>query len=542
MKMKRILSILLALALICTILSTTVFAASASFTLSGPGSVTVGNQVKVTVKLSSAEKIGSWRFSVSYDPSILEYVSGADSGGGGAVSFADSSDGTTSLSKTITFRAKKIGTATVSVGSAQVVSFDTATNMSVNTPSKKISVVAAPNLSGENQLSALSVSTGELTPAFDAATTAYTLSVPYEITSLSVFATAKHNKAGIAVTPSDALAVGENKIEVVVTAENGSKRTYTVTVTRAESELAGVTVDLDGTTYSVAHDPATLTVPANYTATTQAYGEKKILVFASPQDTLKIAYLYNETSGAWYIYDSVEQSFSEYRAVVGAANTVVLLPPPETVTIPEGFLPYELAVGEKTWSVYKAEHSDAEGIWLVYGMNAEGTCDFFYYDDALATFLSYFEPAEDLTEQEEAEKEIVNLKSLLKESENKADQMEILFLASAAIASLLLILLVISLATRKKKAKKEKKEKKVDKKEMLSDLKEISASVETDQTDKTSLAAESVSAPIARSKRRARRTIEEIGQKEEPVSESAASSESEKEGPFSGDDIPPILR
>ena len=371
MKLKRSISILFALILICTLLPVNAFAASASFSLSGTGSVTVGNQVKVTVSLSSAEKIGSWRFSVNYDPSVLEYVSGADSGGGGAVSFADSSDGTTSFSKTITFRTKKIGDATVSLGSAQVVSFDTASNMTVNSPSKKIRVVAAPNLSGENQLSELSVSTGELNPVFAAGTTSYAVAVPYEVTSLSVYAKAKDSKAKVSVSPSDALVIGENKIDVVVTAENGSKRTYTITVTRTESELAGITANLNDVTYNVAYDPATLTVPEGYTPTTVAYGEKKILVFSAPKETLQIAYLSNEESGAWYIYDSESQNFSEYLSATGSSNSVVLLTPAEDVEIPEGFLPHDLVVGEKTWPAYKNENSEEEGIWLVYGMNSD---------------------------------------------------------------------------------------------------------------------------------------------------------------------------
>ncbi len=548
--MKRTLSLLLALALIFTLLSTNVFAASASFSLSAPGSVTVGNQVKVTVKLSSSEKIGSWRFSVSYDPSVLEYVSGADSGGGGAVSFADSSDGTTGFSKTITFRTKKIGNVTVSVGSAQVVSFDSASNMTVNTPSRKISVVAAPDLSGENHLSALSVSTGELTPAFAAGTNAYTLSVPYEITSLSVYATAKDNKASVSVTPSDALAVGENKIEVVVTAEDGSKRTYTLTVTRAQSELAGATVDLDGVTYNVAYDPATLAVPENYTPATAEYGEKKILVFTAPQNVLQIAYLSNETDGAWYIYDADTRSFSEYRTALSANNTVVLLTPPENVTIPEGFLPHELTVGEETWSVYKSENFEEEGIWLVYGMKSDGACEFFYYDSALATFSSYFEPAKDTAAEEEAAKKMANLESLLKENEAKADQMEILFLSVAAAATVLLIALIISLATRKKKNPKGEKGKEAGKEEAPVE-KINSAEEEPDPV------------PAAPKKRVARRTIEEIGHKEETSSvqnegETASEEEPEAkaeekteqkkkpeqkpEGGFSGGDIPTILR
>ncbi len=543
--MKRTISLVIAFVLILTLLSTNVFAASASFSLSAPGSVTLGSQVKVTVKLSSSENIGSWRFSVSYDPAILEYVSGADSGGGGAVSFADSSDGTKSLSKTITFRTKKIGTVSVSVGSAQVVSFDSASNMTVNSPSRKISVVAPPNLSGENHLSALSVSSGELSPAFDAGTNAYTLSVPYETTSLSVFATAKDNKAAISVTPSDALAVGENTIEVVVTAEDGSKRTYTITVTRAQSELAGTTVELEGTTYTVAYDPATLTVPENYTANTAEYGEKKILVYDAPQNVLQIAYLFNETAGAWYIYDAQTQSFSEYLAVASSANTVVLLTPPETVEIPQGYLPYELTVGEKTWSVYQAENSEKEGIWLVYGMKSDGTCEFFYYDSALATFSSYFEPTVDKTAEEEAAKEIANLKSLLKESEENADQKEIMFLSAAAAATLLLIFLIIALATRKKNGSKREKAK-VEPKE--------NETVSAESAEKKEKE-ESVEIPAPPKKRTARRTLEEVSHNKEETplqteSESVpVETPSEQQKPeqkqdesFRGDDIPTILR
>ena len=535
--MKRTLSFLLALVLIFTLLSTGVFAASASFSLSASGSVTVGKQVKVTVKLSSSEKIGSWRFSISYDPAVLEYVSGADSGGGGAVSFADSSDGITSFSKTITFRAKKIGNATVSVGSAQVVSFDSATNMTVNSPSRKISVIAAPDLSGENHLSDLSVSAGEMTPAFSPDTNAYTLTVPYETTSVAVYATAKDGKASVAVTPSDALAVGENKIEVVVTAEDGSKRTYTLTVTRTESELAGATVDLDGVTYSVAYDPATLTVPENYTPATAEYGEKKILVFKAPKDVLQIAYLANGESGAWYIYDEETLSFSEYHSVTGAASTVVLLTPPESVKIPEGFLPHELTVGEETWSVYKSENSEEEGIWLVYGMKSDGTCQFFYYDSDLSTFASYFEPVKDTAAEEEAAKNMANLESLLQKKKDEADQMEILFLSAAVAATILLIVLIISLAARKKKKPKNEKEEK-----MKQRVPEESAPQNP----------EIPAAPLPK-KRVARRTIEEIGHKEEVPSvqidtapalgeQKEVKAEQKSEDVFSGSDIPPILR
>jgi len=571
MKMKRILSVLLSFVLICTLFATNVFAASASFTLTASSSVTVGNQVKVTVKLSSAEKIGSWRFSVSYDPAVLEYVSGADSGGGGAVSFADSSDGTTSFSKTIVFRAKKIGSATVSVVSAQVVSFDTASNMTVNTPSRKINVVAAPNLSAENQLSELSVSAGELTPAFASEVAEYAVSVPYETTTLSVFATAKDAKAAVSVTPIETLAVGENKIEVVVTAENGSKRTYTLTVTRAESELAGVTAELDGVTYQVAYDASALTVPSNYTPTTVPYGEKKILVFSAPRDTLKIAYLFTEESGSWYVFDTENQSFTEYLSVTDTSKTLVLLTPPESVEIPEGFLPHSITVGEKEWSVYKAQNSEEDGIWLVYAMNGEGLCEFFYYDQNLDTFFSYFEPAKDTAAEEAAEKEKANLESLLDASEEKADQMEILFLAAATGATLLLIFLIAALIFIKKskatgsdaKPQASTVPKRTEEPAPEEGEKNVHtatvASVEEPAAEVTEPTEGSVPEADAPKKRRAKRTLDDIGRKESsaspaeeaekkeekedvsaPASAEQTAAENKRHSDF--DDIPPILR
>jgi ribonuclease BN (tRNA processing enzyme) len=89
-------------------------------------------------------------------------------------------------------------------------------------------------------------------------------------------------------------------------------------------------------------------------------------------------------------------------------------------------------------------------------MNVEGDCGFYYYDEEQSVFTSYFKPYEDKSALEEASKEAANLNSLLKESEEKADQMEIMFLSAAAVATLLLILLIVSLATRKKGSKKVK--------------------------------------------------------------------------------------
>ena len=104
-----------------------------------------------------------------------------------------------------------------------------------------------PVLSSDASLSALSLSAGAL--AFAPETTTYPVAVPYAVAGVTVTPTASDSGATVTVNGGEvssgeasaaiALPVGETRIEVVVTAQNGTTtRTYTVTVTRAPAEVA----------------------------------------------------------------------------------------------------------------------------------------------------------------------------------------------------------------------------------------------------------------------------------------------------------------
>ena len=113
-------------------------------------------------------------------------------------------------------------------------------------------------------LSALSLSSGTLSPVFASADTSYTASVGYAVSRVTVSPTTNDSNAGIAYLDgsddalTDAgtsstdtfevdLSEGDNVIKVQVTAENGTTmKTYTVTVTRAAAPL--VTDDFTATT------------------------------------------------------------------------------------------------------------------------------------------------------------------------------------------------------------------------------------------------------------------------------------------------------
>ena len=141
-----------------------------------------------------------------------------------------------------------------------------------------ITVTRAP--SSDATLGGFTLSDGTASPAFNATTTSYTASVAYATSSLTVTPTSGDGLSTIQVrvnggalstvasgTASGSLAlnVGDNPIDVVVTAQDGTTtKTYTVTVTRAPSSdatLGGFV--LSGTTASPTFSATTFSYTAN---------------------------------------------------------------------------------------------------------------------------------------------------------------------------------------------------------------------------------------------------------------------------------------
>lgn len=69
---------------------------------------------------------------------------------------------------------------------------------------------------------------------FKSGTTSYSATVPNDTTSVEVYATAQSSSAKVSGIGTKSLEVGTNKIDVVVTAEDGTTKTYTINITRQE--------------------------------------------------------------------------------------------------------------------------------------------------------------------------------------------------------------------------------------------------------------------------------------------------------------------
>ena len=260
--MKRIISLAIALMLCVSLFAVTAFAASASASLTGPGTVRAGDIITLTFNLNGSGIFGA-SGTLSYDSSQLTLTGTSQKiGNGWAVEFNgnnfvayDNNLAKPINSNTALFAATfKVGN--VATGTAIKVSYTSVTasdgNADANIGTVSYSATIAAPMSTDNNLKSLTVSNATISPAFSAGTTNYTAEVPFEVSKLNVSATANDSKAKVSVNSPNLTPNGTTKVTVTVTAENGSKKTYTISVKRAQdpnytassnNDLSGITVD-----------------------------------------------------------------------------------------------------------------------------------------------------------------------------------------------------------------------------------------------------------------------------------------------------------
>lgn len=141
----------------------------------------------------------------------------------------------------------------------------TAENGAKKTYTIKVHREKDPNYvaSGNNDLSDITVEGFLLSPVFSADVTEYVVWLPYETESVSISGKAADGKASVQVVGGDQLAAGQdNPVQVICTAENGEKKTYTVVVKRAAAH--------DGSVEELPTTPTTEPAPMTTAAATEA--------------------------------------------------------------------------------------------------------------------------------------------------------------------------------------------------------------------------------------------------------------------------------
>ena len=405
-------------------------AASISMSAS-TGNVIVGNTFTVTVTVGnvgqSAGQVGSWQYCVDYNSTNLTLTSPSSPCSSGTVG-----DSTTSK---YTFKANNVAQNTIGLNGVLLYDYETEQPMEVSKGSVKVNadfkdatkqINDNTNLSGNNNLRLLEVTDYTITPQFSKDVTEYSLDVPGDVEKVQINAFLEDKTATI--TPIDFVDLNEgaNKFSVTVTAQNGKKKTYTITITRAEANP--IIVKVDGKEYKVVTKEGALEIPAGYTSTTIKIDDKDVVAYKNEQTGIIVVVLKDQDSNMnYFMYKDGE--YTLYEQISSSSITIVPIKPKNTI---KGYeKTRDITVAEKNLMVYCKDEKD--NLVLIYGINTiNGEESWYYYDIKEGTILKYTEIG---TVTEEV--------PVSKKSDMDYKLISLVFVCLSGLALLLVIILVL---------------------------------------------------------------------------------------------------
>ena len=485
-KVKKIISALLIICM-CAVMAfvnkTDILAAGTARVSIGSASGTVGDTVSIDVSISASSGIGGATIYVSYDPSILALSGSSSNSGTAMVSFMDESTAS-SQSKTITFRIIGAGTSSLNViGDSKVIDIDMQA-CSISKSSGSVTASAPASYSSDNTLSSLQISPGVLSPAFSPDVTTYTTSVGADCASLTVSAVPNDSKATVSVS-GKRMDPGFNTTTITVTAENGSKRTYTIKTTKETNSASnennqatgsdssnGSTdnnndipdvqdpnseaiqepnITVDNAEYKIVSANDEHPLPDGYTPTEYDYNGTKVSAGVGIDTGVTIVYL-ESTDGkgesGYYVYDSVRKTFSQFVEVSQPQFTYCILAIDEaSMELPEGYDVGRTVINGKEVDALL----DRTGNYaLFYGVSSTGETGWFRYNVNDGTIQGY-------AGYNMADEQVINTNTKTADSDkafNTVSSYIFVILAVLAVVIIALIVVVIALSIKLSKSKK----------------------------------------------------------------------------------------
>lgn len=417
-------------------------ASSGTISVTGGNTAVVGNKITVTVTLKGTA-LGSWEMDLNYDKSYLQLLNSTAEGGGTYMVNAATS-ALKSKSYTFTFKALKSGSTSVNVGSYLVYDFNDQSQVNITSSTKKsIKIMTQAELeasySKDNNLKSLSVEGFDLSPSFSKDVLNYSVIVPEDTTVVKVVAVANDSKSSIKGSGEVEVNLGINTIDIVVTAENGSEKTYTISLEVKDSNP--ISVKVLNREYTLIKAERYLTKPEGFISKTVQIDDLEIPAFYNENCDLTLIGL-KDSDGKikLFSYDEQTKAYHKYVTINSFNLNLMIMDLKDEI---KGYSKYTQNINEEEVEVYKF-NSDSR-YSLIYAKNlATGEDDYYMYDSKLGSVILYNSEYSDY---------------LLNQN-----QMFIYIICALGIIAFVLIILLISLT--KKKKKKVKKGKDNDKKNL----------------------------------------------------------------------------
>ena len=366
----------------------------------GQGSVSEGKTVAFSITVPSGSE--AWTYSVAYSANLT-----LESGDLAPMGFEGDN-----RTNQLVFRANSTGTGTVSISAGSYciagVDYDASGSASVTivaadkpddsepapapTPSGGSSTGNNPgvSLSSNNALSSLTVSAGTLTPAFDPAITEYTLSLPSRSDRLTITANPSDSRATVQGDGEISLQDGETSLSVVVTAEDGSAKAYTITVQVAQAPT--LFLDYNGQRLGVVKDVSQVTPPAGFApAKPITYSGDTLPIWTDVSGKRTLVYLMDEKSSAqgFYLFSQATGVQSPYLPILCGNVTYIYTDIPKELSSVPGLTLATVKAFGQTLNGWTYNDASLKDFCVLYLMDDAGSYGYYTYDSREETLQRF---------------------------------------------------------------------------------------------------------------------------------------------------------
>ena len=349
-------------------------------------SIYLGNSVTVSVTVTEA---AAWEVHIG--------VSGAASPSNcTGLDFADSSSDAKNTARTYTTTCTPTKIGTINFSLSGNVTSETGGTVNLS-GSRSVSVINKPVYtppvqnntpkpvtpkSSINYLSSLEVEGSILNPVFNKETLEYTVELESGTTLINIKATAQDSKANISGLGAKGVSEGANNFEIVVTAENGSKRTYKINAIVKEKDP--IIVNIDNETYTVVRKREQLISSSAYysESSVEINGEEIPAYYGEVTGYTLVGLKNSEGIINLYIYDKKDNSYKLYQEF---NFSKIIFYPLEPSIIPDGYSKDKIIIKDIEIPCYKS----AEFV-LLYGLNVENNNKGFYVYDSFENTLQRY--------------------------------------------------------------------------------------------------------------------------------------------------------
>ncbi|MBR4780675.1 MAG: cadherin-like beta sandwich domain-containing protein [Lachnospiraceae bacterium] len=388
-------------------------ASSADITISSDSDIYhKGDTVSISIEIEADVIPGDFEGYLLYPEDVLTYVSGPGvvSGGEGILKISDQVETETKTSRkyALKFKATGLGNAEISLREdPELYEYEEGYLMSVSSNVLRLSVTASAKDSSDASLAVLKVSPGTLTPAFDTDVTEYEVKVPEGTGKLVVSAAASDMDAVVDVKGNESLVSGTNRIEIKVTAPDGSTKLYVIKCEYGEKKEDPI------------DDPQTTDIPVSTEPVPTEPGVKNGI--------------------------SAVQKGEEIHLLCD--NEFVVTEPDESIIIPEGYEKTYLKIDGLSIPVYASKDEGKDSFLLIVIKDNNGAPVLYSYDRAEKTLQRYKEKSTKQTGMVLTES--IEALELAQSYEKSLNTLTIIIAVLSGL-TLALLIIVISLSVKNK--------------------------------------------------------------------------------------------